>query len=105
MFQLLQWQTVTAKLGVSTYGLSSNISITPEAVTGKTMTVAVPTLATPTLTSDSLAAQFVLGGKTIGEVAKFNFVATDGEVTLDKVSFEVTNAAWQLLITQLLLLL
>jgi hypothetical protein len=83
--------TVTAKLGVSTYGLSSNISITPEAVTGKTMTVAVPTLATPTLTSDSLAAQFVLGGKTIGEVAKFNFVATDGEVTLDKVSFEVTN--------------
>jgi len=86
-------QTVAAKLGVSTYGLSSNISITPAAVTGKTMTVAVPTLATPTLTSDSLAAQFVLGGKTIGEVAKFNFVATDGEVTLDKVSFEVTNAA------------
>ena len=86
-------QTVAAKLGVSTYGLSSNISITPAAATGKTMTVAVPTLATPTLTSDSLAAQFVLGGKTIGEVAKFNFVATDGEVTLDKVSFEVTDAA------------
>ena len=50
------------------------------------MQVATATLATPTLTTSSLASQFVLGGST-SESAQYNFVATDGEVTLDKVSF------------------
>ena len=54
------------------------------------MTTATATLAAPTLSSTSAAAQFVLGDSE-AQAAKYNFIATDGKVVVNKLKFTVTN--------------
>lgn len=87
--------TVITNANVNATGVASNVSVLANRssanVAGQIMTTATATLGTPTLTTSSLASQFVLGGST-SESAQYNFIATNGDVTLDKVSFKVTAA-------------
>ncbi|MCK9320951.1 MAG: hypothetical protein M0P32_02990, partial [Bacteroidales bacterium] len=73
-------------------GVSTNTTIEVGDTMGQEVNIVNATLATPTLTTSSAAAQFVLGGST-ASIAQYNFVATNGEVTLDKLVFSSTNSA------------
>jgi len=83
---------VTAKPSVTGLVSNSVVASNPVDLAGQTMTVATPSLATPTLASSSPAAQFVLGGSQGVTAANYNFVATDGDITIKEISFTTTNA-------------
>jgi len=55
------------------------------------MTTAIATLKTPVLTTSSPAAQFALGG-TEGVAAEYNFVAENGEITINELKFVVADS-------------
>jgi hypothetical protein len=86
---------VIATLGMSATGTTSNSVVvsSPATLAGQTMTVSVGSLTAVALASYSPVAQFVIGGTTGSTVGTYNLKATNGDVTIDELTFTTSNNA------------
>lgn len=86
--------TVVVALNGSGIGTGSSQTVTLTSATGQTVTVGSGTLSTPTLnTGASPNAQFVIGGSSNQPIGTFNFVSTNGGVTIQDLRFDIATAS------------
>ncbi|MDD2680800.1 MAG: hypothetical protein PHE20_01700 [Patescibacteria group bacterium] len=84
--------TIATGLVVTGVSTPSNTSVS-ETAAGQTMTVKTGTLAVPTLVNNAPVASLVTGGSSNQLFATYKFVATNSNVKLDQLKFEVTKTA------------
>jgi len=84
--------TIITSLTVNGYGVGSNITVSPSAVTGQTVSVGAGTLATPTLDDNSSAASQLVVGNTSGLLANYSFTSANGDSTITKMEFTATGS-------------
>jgi len=85
--------TISTTLSGSGTGVGSGSSVTLSSTSGQTITVGNGTLATPTLQSSSPVAQLVLSGATSQPVGTYNFVSSNGGVTITELGFFVATSS------------
>ncbi len=73
-----------------TYRTNTTLTNGTKTVGGQTVTVKTSTLADPTVVANTPAANFVIGGTT-ATAANYKFVATDGDVYLNEMSFTAST--------------
>jgi hypothetical protein len=77
-------------------GVSSNVNVTPSAVSGQTITIATATFGTPAfISSGSTIGQFIAaaGGATDGSKAQFNLTSSNGAANVSEAKFVVRGTA------------